>query len=83
MVDLFSRAFSNYLKGLRLENRQIEYFLDVVFCLLCIQRGNVECLQLNPVPLSPQYFITFIILLAIKYCFKDRGGADVLCFPTL
>ena len=43
----------------------------------------MECLQLNPVPLSPQYFITFIILLAIKYCFKDRGGADVLRFPAV
>ena len=48
------------------------------FVCFVFREGMWNGVQLNPVPLSPQYFITFIILLAIKYCFKDRG--ELMCF---
>ena len=53
------------------------------FVRFVFREGMWNGVQLNPAPLFPQYLITFIMLLAIKYCFKNRGGVDVLCFPTL
>ena len=67
MFDLCPRAYSNYLKY----NTRHDYSKKIAKFLLCIQWGNVECVQVNPPSLlSTTHSCRFENF--VKYFLKDR-----------